>query len=102
MIGISKRTAIAAVMSFGLLGLGACARDDNLLDNRTVRGAAIGAAGGAAVGAMVPGVSTVEGAAIGGAAGAAIGATSKDKDRDRYCADRYPRDSEDFRRCMNP
>jgi len=104
MIGISKRAAIAAVMSFGLLGLSACARDDNLLDNRTVRGAAIGAAGGAAVGAVVPGVSTVEGAAIGGAAGAVIGATGKDKDmdRDRYCADRYPRSSEDFRRCMNP
>ncbi len=47
-------------------------------DSRALRGAAIGGAGGAVVGAVVPGVSTVEGAAIGAAGGAIIGAITRD------------------------
>ncbi len=62
----------------------ACATDNrDILDNRTVRGAAIGAAGGAAVGAVVPGVSAGEGAAIGAAVGAVAGALDKNRDSGR-------------------
>lgn len=50
-------------------------------DNKVVRGAAIGAAGGAVLGAVVPGISAVEGAAIGGAGGAVVGALDKDGHR---------------------
>jgi hypothetical protein len=65
------------------LALAACASDQNLADSRIVRGAAVGALGGAAVGAVVPGVSTAEGAAIGAAGGAVVGAV-KDGDRTWY------------------
>jgi hypothetical protein len=62
-----------------------CATTDtsDIINNRTVRGAAIGAAGGAAVGAVVPGVSAGEGAAIGAAVGAAASALSKNRDYER-------------------
>ena len=54
-------------------------------NDRIGRGAAIGGAGGAAIGAVAPGVGVVEGAAIGAAAGAVIGALGKDdKGRDWY------------------
>ncbi|API60478.1 hypothetical protein BSL82_15260 [Tardibacter chloracetimidivorans] len=43
-----------------------------------LKGGAIGAAGGAVVGAVVPGISTGEGALIGGAGGAVIGALDRD------------------------
>jgi hypothetical protein len=43
-----------------------------------LKGAAIGAGGGAVVGAVVPGLSVGEGALIGGAGGAVIGALDKD------------------------
>ena len=49
------------------LSLGGCETD-----NKVVRGAAIGAAGGAVAGAIIPGLSTVEGAAIGAAGGATL------------------------------
>lgn len=48
-------------------------------NSRVGRGAAIGGAGGAVVGAVVPGISTAEGAAIGAAGGAIVGALGKDK-----------------------
>jgi hypothetical protein len=51
-----------------------------------LKGAAIGAGGGAVLGAVVPGVSTVEGAAIGAAGGAVVGAL--DKDGRRWYRDR--------------
>lgn len=60
-----------------------------------VRSGVIGAAGGAVVGAVVPGVSTGNGALIGGLGGAAVGALKKDKRyyRDaqgrRYWIDKY-------------
>lgn len=57
-----------------LLAMGAA----GCTENRVVRGAAIGAAGGAVAGAVVPGISTVEGAAIGAAGGAIVGALTKD------------------------
>ncbi|AGH47780.1 MULTISPECIES: YMGG-like glycine zipper-containing protein [Sphingomonadales] len=59
----------------------ACAGDGK----RVVKGAAIGGAGGAVVGAVVPGISTGEGALIGAAGGAVVGALGKDdKGREWY------------------
>lgn len=51
-----------------------------------VKGAAIGGAGGAVAGAVVPGLSVGEGALIGAAGGAAVTAITKNKKwhRDRY------------------
>ena len=92
-----RLTASASVLAAALT-LSACATD-----NDTVRGAAIGAGGGAVVGAVVPGVSPIEGAAIGAVGGAIIGAL-QDKDRNRgdrrYCRDRYGRDTDNYRGCM--
>ncbi len=61
----------AAVAALGASG---CASD-----NRAVRGAAIGGLGGAAVGAVVPGIGVGEGALIGAAGGAVVGALSDKK-----------------------
>lgn len=52
------------------------------------KGAVIGGAGGAVVGAVVPGLSTGEGALIGAAGGAVVGAVSKDR---KYYTDRSGR-----------
>lgn len=52
------------------------------------KGALIGGAGGAVVGAVVPGLSTGEGALIGAAGGAVVGAVSKNK---KYYRDQYGR-----------
>lgn len=49
------------------------------------KGAVIGGAGGAVVGAVVPGISTGEGALIGAAGGAVIGGVSKNR---KYYRDR--------------
>ena len=51
-------------------------------EQRTLSGGAIGAAGGAAIGAMTGG-SAVMGGVIGGAAGAAVGALTSDSGRRR-------------------
>jgi len=48
---------------------------------KIVKGAAIGAAGGAVAGAVIPGLSVGEGLLIGGAGGAVVGALDKGKDR---------------------
>src|SRR3546814_8950539 len=50
---------------------------------------AFGGAGGAAVGAVVPGLSTVEGAAIGAAGGAVVGALDKDDEGRQWYRDEY-------------
>jgi len=63
-----KRMLLCAA-AVAALGLGGCATD-----NRAVRGAAIGGAGGAALGAVVPGLGVGEGALIGAAGGAVVGA----------------------------
>ena len=57
--------------------LGACATNPAV-----PRDAAIGAVGGAAVGAVVPGVSVIEGAAVGAAIGGLAGAVWADRDND--------------------
>ena len=53
-----------------------------------LRGAGIGAAGGAVAGAVIPGLSVGEGALIGGAGGAIVNALDK---KHRYYRDSYGR-----------
>ena len=62
--------------------LGACAA--NRTNGDIAQGAAVGAVGGAAVGAVVPGVSTIEGAAVGAAIGGLAGAVWADNNNDGY------------------
>jgi hypothetical protein len=73
--------------------LAACTSTNNglgdIADNSTVRAGAIGAAGGAAIGAVVPGLSTAEGAAIGAAAGVIADATGVLRDRNGRTAGGY-------------
>lgn len=56
-----------------------------------VKGAAIGAGGGAVAGAIIPGLGVGEGALIGGAGGAVVGALDKDKKHRRWHRDGYGR-----------
>lgn len=56
-----------------------------------VKGAAIGAGGGAVAGAIIPGLGVGEGALIGGAGGAVVGALDKDKKHRRWHRDSYGR-----------
>jgi hypothetical protein len=78
------------LLLLGAMGAASLALTGCESDNRVVRGAAIGAAGGAVAGAVIPGLSTVEGAAIGAAGGAVIGAL--DKDGRRWYRDRDGRE----------
>lgn len=64
-------------VSLMLFGLSACS-NMNHKEQRTLSGGALGAAGGAVVGALTG--SWVTGALIGGTGGAAIGALTSDKD----------------------
>jgi hypothetical protein len=57
--------------------LGACANNP-----RVAEGALVGGAGGAAIGAVVPGVSVIEGAAVGAAFGGLAGAVWADRNND--------------------
>ncbi|MBP2232193.1 uncharacterized membrane protein YebE (DUF533 family) [Azospirillum agricola] len=70
-----KKVALAALV----IGAGALAGCSNLnhRENRALTGGAIGAAGGAAIGAVTGG-SAVYGGLLGGAAGAAVGALTAD------------------------
>src|ERR1700745_2522955 len=61
------------------LALAACATNPGV-----ARDAGIGAVGGAAVGAVVPGVSVIEGAAVGAAIGGLAGAVWADNNNDGY------------------
>lgn len=63
--------AIAAV---ALIAAGPALAADG---KKIIRGAAIGAGGGAVAGAIIPGLSVGEGALIGGAGGAVVGALDK-------------------------
>jgi hypothetical protein len=63
----------------GTVTLGACANNP-----RVAQDAAIGGVGGAAVGAVVPGVSVIEGAAVGAAIGGLAGAVWSDTNNDGY------------------
>ncbi len=68
--------------------VGGCSRE---VTRDGLRGAGIGAAGGAVAGALIPGLGVVEGAAIGAAGGAAVGAATSDGER-RWQRDRRGRE----------
>ena len=70
-------TKIYVAMAITSLSASALAGD-------VLRGAAIGAGGGAVAGAVLPGMSVGEGALIGGAGGAVVGALDKDRGRHHY------------------
>ena len=71
--------SILALALAGSVTLSACASNP-----RVAQDAAIGGLGGAAVGAVVPGVSVIEGAAVGAAIGGLAGAVWSDNNNDGY------------------
>jgi hypothetical protein len=71
--------SILALALAGTVTLSACASNP-----RVAQDAAIGGVGGAAVGAVVPGVSIIEGAAVGAAIGGLAGAIWTDQNNDGY------------------
>src|SRR5881394_2782937 len=73
-----QKTILALALA-GSVTLTACASNP-----RVAEGAAIGGVGGAAVGAVVPGVSVIEGAAVGAAIGGLAGAVWADNNNDGY------------------
>ena len=73
------RKSILAMTLASTAALGACATN-----SRVAEDAAIGGVGGAAVGAVVPGVSVIEGAAVGAAIGGLAGAAWADTNNDGY------------------
>jgi hypothetical protein len=73
------RKSILALTLASTISLGACASNPRLAQD-----AAIGGLGGAAVGAVVPGVSVIEGAAVGAAIGGLAGAVWADNNNDGY------------------
>ena len=77
---------IAAAVALSVAGSAAPALAQS--SGHILRGAGIGAAGGAVAGAVIPGLSVGEGALIGGAGGAVINALDKKK---RYYRDSYGR-----------
>ncbi|CAO3413941.1 hypothetical protein [Azospirillum doebereinerae] len=72
-----KASATLIALMIGAGALGGCS-NLNHRENRALTGGAIGAAGGAAIGAVTGG-SAVYGGLLGGAAGAAVGALSADE-----------------------
>ncbi len=73
------RKSILALALASSVTLSACASNP-----RVAQDAAIGGLGGAAVGAVVPGVSVIEGAAVGAAIGGLAGAYWSDSNNDGY------------------
>ena len=73
------RKFMLAAMLAGTASLAACANNP-----RVAEGAAVGGLGGAAVGAVVPGVSVAEGAIAGAAIGGLAGAIWADQNNDGY------------------
>src|SRR3954453_23527972 len=71
--------SILALAFASTVTLSACAQNP-----RVAQDAAIGGLGGAAVGAVVPGVSVIEGAAVGAAIGGLAGAVWSDQNNDGY------------------
>ncbi|MGI8931718.1 MAG: hypothetical protein ACR2FK_04975, partial [Sphingomicrobium sp.] len=60
--------SMMAILLAGSISLGACATNSREAGD-IAQGAAVGAVGGAAIGAVVPGVNVIEGAAIGAGIG---------------------------------
>jgi len=79
-----RNTLLLTAGLLAAVSVGGCSRETT---RDGLRGAGIGAVGGAVAGALVPGVGVVEGAAIGAAGGAAVGAVTSDGER------RWHRDS---------
>ena len=79
-----------AIVLASSISLGACATNDRTLETAAT-GAGVGALGGAAVGAVVGGVSPIEGAAVGAVVGGLAGAVWADQNQDGY-ADGYVRE----------
>jgi hypothetical protein len=75
----AMRKSILVLTLASTLTVGACASNP-----RVAQDAAIGGLGGAAVGAVVPGVSVIEGAAVGAAIGGLAGAIWADNNNDGY------------------
>ena len=73
-----QKSLLAAVLA-GTAMLGACASNP-----RVAQDAAIGGVGGAAIGAVVPGVSVAEGAIAGAAIGGLAGSVWADQNNDGY------------------
>lgn len=73
------RKSIMIIMLAGTTALAGCANNP-----RVAQGATVGGLGGAAVGAVVPGVSVVEGALAGAAIGGLSGAIWADQNNDGY------------------
>ncbi|MFL6729361.1 MAG: YMGG-like glycine zipper-containing protein [Sphingomicrobium sp.] len=73
------RKSFLALAAASTVALSACASNP-----RVAQDAAIGGLGGAAVGAVVPGVSVIEGAAVGAAIGGLAGAVWSDQNNDGY------------------
>jgi hypothetical protein len=73
------RKSILAIGLASSVALSACASNPRVAED-----AAIGGVGGAAVGAVVPGVSVIEGAAVGAAIGGLAGAVWTDQNNDGY------------------
>ncbi len=78
----------AAALMAGSMSLAACSSVDDARLADVGTGAAIGAVGGAGVGAVVGGVSPIEGAVVGAAIGGLAGAVWLDRNNDGY-ADGY-------------
>jgi len=76
---------IAAVVALSVAGSAPAFAQSS---GHILRGAGIGAAGGAVAGAIIPGLGVGEGALIGGAGGAVINALDK---KHRYYRDSYGR-----------
>lgn len=77
---------IATAVALSVAGVSAPALAQST--GHILRGAGIGAAGGAVAGAVIPGLSVGEGALIGGAGGAIVNALDK---KHRYYRDSYGR-----------
>ena len=72
-----------AMLLASTVSLSACATDSRTQGN-IAQGAAIGAVGGVAAGALIPGVNVIEGAAIGAGIGGIAGAVWADNNGDGY------------------
>ena len=75
----TMRKSMLAIILAGTASLAACANNPNV-----ARNAGVGALGGAAVGAVIPGVSIAEGAIAGAAIGGLSGAIWADQNNDGY------------------
>lgn len=75
---------LIALSAAGLIALGLTAPAQAQNANQILRGAGIGAAGGAVVGAVVPGMSVGKGALIGAGAGTVYQVLDKNKRKKRY------------------